>query len=112
MSLCRINLRDRVMTHAGIGNVDTRVYSSETPPRPFCINGTLGVAMRTVKVEDYPLPEGFTIVMFSDGISGRYSPDSLRGFLNLKPQLLAKQIMDNHARDNDDATIITGRSNL
>ena len=112
MSLCRINLRDRVMTHAGIGNVDTRVYSSETAPRPFCINGTLGVAMRTVKVEDHPLPEDFTIVMFSDGISGRFSPNGLRGFLNLKPQPLAKQIMDNHARDNDDATIIVGRSNL
>ena len=112
MSLCRINLRDRVMTHTGIGNVDTRVYSSETAPRPFCINGTLGVAMRTVKVEDYPFPEDFIIIMFSDGISGRFSPDSLPGFLNLKPQLLAKQIMDNHARNNDDATIIAGRLNL
>ncbi len=112
MSLCRINLRDRVMTHAGIGNVDTRVYSSETAPRPFCINGTLGVAMRTVKVEDYPLSEDFIVIMFSDGISGRFSSDGLRGFLNLKPQRLAKRIMDNHARDNDDATVIAGRLNL
>lgn len=111
MSLCRINIKDRIMTHAGIGNVDTRVYSSETAPRPFCINGTLGVAMRTVKVDEYPLPEHCVIIMFSDGISGRFSPDSLRGFLNLKPQSLARQIMDNHARDNDDATIIVGRLN-
>jgi len=110
MSLCRINFKDRVMTHAGIGNVNTRVYSSEKAPAPFCINGTLGVAMRTVKVDDYPLPEDSIIIMFSDGISGRFSPDALRGFLNLKPQRLAKQIMDNHARDNDDATIIVGRS--
>lgn len=109
MSLCRINLKDRVMTHAGIGNVDTRVYSSETAPRPFCINGTLGVAMRMVKVDDYLLPENSIIIMFSDGISGRFSPDNLRGFLNLKPQSLAKRIMDNHARENDDATIMVGR---
>lgn len=110
MSLCRINLKDRVMTHAGIGNVNTRVYSSEKTPASFSINGTLGVAMRTVKVDDYPLPENSTIIMFSDGISGRFSPDNLPGFLSLKPQRLAKRIMDNHAKDNDDATIIVGRS--
>jgi len=110
MSLCRINLKDRVMTHAGIGNVQTRVYSLEKTPAPFCINGTLGVAMRTVRVDDYPLPEDSIIIMFSDGILGRFTPDNLPGFLNLKPQRLAKQIMDNHARDNDDATVIVGRS--
>jgi len=110
MSLCRINLKDRVMTHAGIGNVNTRVYSSEAAPAPFCINGTLGVAMRTVKVDDYPLPENSTIIMFSDGVSGRFTPENLRGFWGLKPQGLAKQIMDNHAKDNDDVTIIVGRS--
>jgi len=110
MSLCRISLKERVMTHAGIGNVQTRVYSSEKAPAPFCINGTLGVAMRTVKVDDYPLPENSIISMFSDGISGHFSPDNLPGFLNLKPQRLAKQIIDNHGRDNDDATIIVGRS--
>ncbi len=110
MSLCRINLKNRVMTHAGIGNVNTRVYSSEKAPAPFCINGTLGVAMRTVKVDDYPLPENSTIIMFSDGISGRFSPNNLPGLLRLKPQSLGKRIMDNYARDNDDATIIVGRS--
>jgi len=110
MSLCRINLKDRVMTHAGIGNVNTRVYSSEKAPAPFCINGTLGVAMRTVKVDDYPLPENSTIIMFSDGISGRFTPDNPSGFLGLKPQRLARQILDNYARDNDDATVIVGRS--
>jgi len=110
MSLCRINLKDRVMTHSGIGNVNTRVYSSQAAPAPFCINGTLGVAMRMVKVDDYPLPEDSVIIMFSDGISGHFSPDSLRGSWGLKPQRLAKRIMDNYARDNDDATVIVGRS--
>lgn len=110
MSLCRVNLKAKVMTHAGIGNVQTRVYSSEvSPPAPFCINGTLGVVMRTVRVDDYPLPENCIIIMFSDGISGRFSPDSFPGLLSLKPQGLAKRIMDNHARDNDDATIMVGR---
>lgn len=109
MSLCRINLKDRVMTHAGIGNVQTRVYSSEKAPAPFCLNGTLGVVIRKVKVDDYPLPKEGIIVMFSDGVSGRFSPDSFPGFLSLKPQNLAKRIMDNYARDNDDATVIVTR---
>ena len=98
------------MTHAGIGNVQTRVYSSEAAPAPFCINGTLGVAVRTVKVDDYPLPGDSTIIMFSDGISGRFTLDNIHGFLSQKPQGLAKRIMDNHAKDHDDATVIVGRS--
>jgi anti-sigma regulatory factor (Ser/Thr protein kinase)/serine/threonine protein phosphatase PrpC len=110
MSLCCINLKDRVMTHTGIGNVQTRVYSSEATPAPFCINGTLGVAMPRVKVDDYPLPQNYLTIMFSDGISGRFSLDNFPGFLSLKAQRLAKQIMDNHSRDNDDATVIVSRS--
>jgi len=110
MSLCRVNVKDRIMTHTGIGNVQTRIYASEKVPGPFCINGTLGVAMRMVKVDDYPLPENSIIIMFSDGISGRFSPDNLPGFLTLKAQSLGKRIMDNYARDNDDVTIIVGRS--
>ncbi len=110
MSLCRINLKDRVMTHSGIGNVNTRVYSSEKSPAPFCINGTLGVALRTVKVDDYPLPEDSVIIMFSDGISSRFRPDNIHGFWGLKPQMLGKRIIDNHAKDNDDATVLVGRS--
>jgi len=112
MSLCRIDLKDRIMIHAGLGNVQTRVYSSEKTPAPFCINGTLGVAMQRVKVDDYPLPENYIIVMFSDGISGRFSTDNFPGFLNQKPQVLAKQIIENHARDNDDATVMVGRKSL
>jgi len=110
MGLCRISLKERVMTHAGIGNVNTRVYSLEKAPAPFCINGTLGVAMPRMKVDNYLLPENSVIIMFSDGISGRFSSDNFPSFLSLKPQRLAKRIMDNYARDNDDATIIVGRS--
>ena len=111
MSLCRISLKDKVMTHAGIGNVQTRVYSSGKTPAPFCINGTLGVAMRKIKMDDYSLPENCLIIMFSDGIQGRFSPDNFPGFLSLKPQNLAKRIIDNFARGNDDATIIVARLN-
>ena len=109
MSLCRINLKDRMMTHTGIGNVQTRVFSQEKTPAPFCINGTLGVAIRTVKVDNYPLPENSTIIMFSDGVSGRFSSNELSGLLSQEPQMLAKQIMDDYAKDNDDATVIVGR---
>jgi len=112
MSLCRINLKDRVMTHTGIGNVQTRVYSSEKAPAPFCLNGTLGVAMPKVRIDDYSLSKESIIVMFSDGVSGRFSPDRFPGFLSLRSQNLAKRIMDNYARDNDDATVIVARLSL
>jgi len=109
MNLCRINLNSRIMTHTSIGNVQTQIYSSEETPKPFCINGTVGVTMSRIKVDDYILPENNIIIMFSDGISGRFSTNNIPGLLNLKPQELAKKIIDNYAKDYDDATVIVGR---
>ena len=109
MSLVCLSLKDRLMSHAGIGNVQTRVYSKDSAPEPFCLNGTLGVAMPTVKVFDYPLPEDATVIMFSDGISGHFSRDELARFLSLRPQVLAKRLLGNYGKDTDDATIIVGK---
>jgi len=109
MSLGLVNLSNRVMTYAGLGNVLTAVYSSEVSPSPFNFNGTLGLAMQTIKVDDYPLPENCLIMMYSDGILRRFSPADLPDILNQKPQSVARQIIEQYSRDYDDATIIVAR---
>lgn len=109
MALCRINFKNMIMTHAGIGNVTTRVYASEPAPRPFFTNGTVGVALPDIRVEEYPFPAGSTLVMFTDGISGRFASDDFPDFFTINPQILTRRVLDKLGRDNDDATIIIGR---
>jgi len=107
MALCRVNFKERRFEHIGVGNVETRVYGTTQPIRPFFFNGTLGMTTENYRVIEYPYTEGMTIVMFSDGISGRF--DFSPQMLSKTPQEIAKFIFDNFARNTDDATVLVGR---
>jgi len=107
IAFCKIAYAEKIMQHVSVGNVETRVYGSSVLVRPFCFNGTLGAAIRNVKVTEYPYREGSTIVMFSDGISGRF--DLKSEMLGMSVQETASFILDNYKRSTDDATVLVGR---
>lgn len=107
IAVCRLDFTQRFLEHIGIGNVETRIYGGPEPSRPFCFNGTLGMAMERWRVIQYPYTEGSAIVMYSDGISGRFdlSPQECAK----TPQDIASLIFDEYIRDYDDATVLVGR---
>jgi anti-sigma regulatory factor (Ser/Thr protein kinase) len=107
VALCRIDFAESRLRHLSIGNVETRVYGTSVPVRPFCFNGTLGMSMERYQVRDYLWDEGATIMMFSDGISSRcdIGPDAI----TTSPQTIAEQVFKAFARDYDDATVLVGR---
>jgi anti-sigma regulatory factor (Ser/Thr protein kinase) len=107
MSVCHIDYPERIMRHVGIGNVETHIYCTERSIRPYCFNGTLGMRMEKFRVLEYPYEEGETIVMFSDGISGRFELGKEN--LCIPPQELASWILGNYSREYDDATVLVGR---
>jgi len=107
MALCRVDFKEKKLEHVAIGNVETRIYGTLDPIRPFFFNGTLGMVMENYRVIEYPYTEGMTIAMFSDGISGRF--DLSQQMLLKTPQEIAKFIFDNYARDTDDATVLVGK---
>jgi len=107
MALVRIDFTRKVLEHISIGNVETRIYGSRESIRPFCYNGTLGMRMETYKVTEYPYTPGSTIIMFSDGISGKF--DLSPGQLGQSPHEIAKFIFENFIRENDDAIVLVGK---
>jgi len=107
MALCKIDFKAKRLEHVSIGNVETRVYGTAEPVRPICYNGTLGMAMENYRVIDYPYVEGSTIVMFSDGISGRFDLDP--SMLRKTPQEISYYIFDVYKRNIDDATVLVGK---
>ncbi|UFS69755.1 SpoIIE family protein phosphatase [Geomonas sp. RF6] len=108
MSVCHVDYLQKRMRHVGIGNVETRIFCSDRNIRPFCFNGTLGMRMESFRVIDYPYHEGELIVMYSDGITGRFENDTGRICL-LSPQEIANWIFQNFIREHDDATILVGQ---
>lgn len=106
-AFCRIDFAASRLLHLGLGNVETRVCGTGSAVRPFCFNGTLGMAMESYQVRDYPWEEGATIVMFSDGMSlpWEFPVDHLA----VSPQVLAERLFSSYAGDGDDATVLVGR---
>lgn len=107
MALCRVDFGKKILEHISIGNVETRIYGTPEPLRPFCFNGTLGMAMENYRVIEYPYSEGLTILIFSDGISGKF--DLSPQLLSKSPQEISSFIFDHYASDYDDATVLVGR---
>jgi len=108
MSLCLVDYLRRRMWHVGVGNVETRVFCSTANIRPFCFNGTVGMRMERFRVIEYPYEQGETILMYSDGISGRFEYDTEKLCL-LSPQELSNWILRECTREYDDATILVGQ---
>lgn len=107
MTLCKVHYKKHILEHIGIGNVETRVFGTPQPIRPFCFNGTIGMAMESYRVTEFPYTEGSTIVLFSDGISDRF--DLSAQMLSKSPQEIASYIFSNFTRGYDDATVLVGR---
>ncbi len=94
--------------YAGVGNIVLRVLS-RTPIHPLSVAGTLGRrSARRLRCERYAVDEGDLLVMHSDGVSGRYELERLRG---TPPDRVARELLEVHGRPHDDATCLVVRWN-
>lgn len=107
MALCKVMFTEKKIEHISVGNIETRIFGIPDTGRPFCFNGTVGVIMENIMISEYPYSEGCTILMFTDGISGKFqiSQELLGGSL----QDIASYVFENFSRDYDDATVLVGR---
>ena len=109
MSVIVIDTVNRRLHHAGVGNIDVRVFNAPEPVRPVPANGTLGARLAKVRASTHPWTEGTTVVMTSDGVSQSWDIDSYPGLLSRDPQLLAGILMRDYERPADDATVLVVR---
>ncbi len=108
IALARVMRASLLLEHISIGNVETRVYNTPSPVRPYCFNGTLGMNMEaSARVSSYPLSRGAVVVMCSDGITSKF--DVPAGLSGESPQQITEHIFKNYIRGTDDATVLTGK---
>lgn len=103
----KIDFKESVFYHIGIGNVETRIYGGASLLRPSCTNGTLGMSIGGARVGEYPYFEGSCIIMFSDGISGKFDIDA--AVLRKTAQEISHFVFSKYAKDHDDATVLVVR---
>jgi len=104
-ALLRIDAAQRVVSFAGIGNIELRSVAAQVI-KPVCVPGILGRPLRKVLTFDYELSPGDLFVLFTDGISSRLQ---LAQFAGLEPQAMADAILEQHGKLHDDASCIVVR---
>lgn len=94
-------LRDGILEGCGVGNVELRVVGSALPV--VLSPGILGSTVRQFRVFGGPLGVRSRMVLFSDGISARFSLDALR---LVAREDACHQIITKHGHAHDDATVM------
>ncbi len=108
IAVLRLDSRARKVSFIGVGNIGVYVYSTDSI-KPISKNGILGYRLPPTLLQlDYSYNSGDTFVLYSDGISARFSTE---GKIDGKqpPQRLAETILHDYGKSNDDATVVVVR---
>ena len=104
ISIARLDAHRKLLSFAGIGNVEARLWQPDRTERLIAFRGIVGVAMRSVRVFTLPLEGAWKLVLHTDGISARFDDSAFVGSDNIDD--LAQGILDRWGRARDDATIV------
>ena len=106
--LCAINSAVGSIDYVGIGNTSIRRFgASET--RLVSYDGVLGQNMRTPLLQSLQLESGDMLVLYTDGVSDRFTTEEYRGLLHHEPEDAVRIILDRFGKDHDDSACIAIR---
>lgn len=110
MAVAAIDTVRGTLSFAGVGNIGATIYSPEGPGHLLSTDGIVGYQMRTVRQVERPWTAADTLVLSSDGLSGRWNFARYPGLLQRHPVLIASVLFRDFSRNNDDATVLVARS--
>lgn len=107
-ALCRLDIHTGNLNYVGIGNICAKILG----PRAFTFvprDGVIGYVTSTPREEHRNLHPGDTLVMTSDGIKEHFDPLDCIGLLNGTAESIAKGLLKQFGKKDDDASCITLR---
>lgn len=108
-----LNHQQRRWNICGVGNISTRLYKGMLHKNYMSYNGIIGMNVPGTMNDYVGEAEQFqTIVLCSDGIRSRWDLNKYPGILKYDPLLIASMIYKDHARRNDDMTVVVGKVNI
>ena len=106
--LCAIDAASGHMNYAGIGNTVMRRFG-KAETRLVSKDGVLGQNMRSPLHQTLQLDPGDLVVLYTDGVSDRFTSDDYPGVLHHAPQEVASNIVHRFGKNHDDAACIAVR---
>jgi anti-sigma regulatory factor (Ser/Thr protein kinase) len=94
---------------AGVGNVAAVVVDAPQARHLVSQNGIVGHTLRKVQSFRESAGAGALVVLHTDGLSARWNLGSHPGLAARHPSVVAGVLWRDHARSNDDATVVVAR---
>jgi len=109
VTVVRLSLEARRVSHVGVGNVEARVYPvgrARLLARPGIVG--MGPPPRP-RVNEIDWPADGTLIVYSDGLSAKWDLRETPPAAFESPAALGRHLMAGYARSNDDATVVVAR---
>jgi serine phosphatase RsbU (regulator of sigma subunit) len=108
VGLCAIDPIKGCVDYVSIGNTALRRFG-EVETRLISQDGVLGQNIRTPRTQSLELTPGDLIVLYTDGVSDRFTTDDYPGIRLHAPKEVASNIVQRFGKDHDDAACIAVR---
>lgn len=95
-----------VIRFAGLGNIAAMILAEGTRRGMISVPGIAGHQARTIRQFEYDAPPGAAIILHSDGVSGRWSPQALPGLSARDPLVVAAALLAEAGTRRDDAGVL------
>jgi len=108
VGLCAIDATVGSVDYVGIGNTGIRRFgASET--RLVSKDGIVGQNMRSPLLQSLKLEPGDVLVLYTDGVSDRFSASDYPSVLLHEPKEVVRVVLDRFGKDHDDSACIAIR---
>jgi anti-sigma regulatory factor (Ser/Thr protein kinase) len=105
-ALAVVQVTGRTVTFCGLGNVAAVILADGARKSMLSIPGIAGHQARTIRQFEYDAPPGAAIILHSDGLSSRWSPEDLPGLSGRDPLVAAAGLLAEAGTRRDDASVL------
>lgn len=104
-AMCHLNILTGELTYVGMGNITVRIFGVK-PTRLTPKDGIVGYRMTTPQMLNIKLHPEDIILMYSDGIKEHFDIVECAGLLKEDAQAIARGILKQFGKKNDDASCV------
>ena len=108
VGMCAVDSAAGSINYVGIGNTSIRRFG-ESETRLVSNDGVLGQNMRTPLLQSLKLASGDLLVLYTDGVSDRFTASDYPGVVRHAPDEVVCIILDRSGKDHDDSACIAIR---
>jgi anti-sigma regulatory factor (Ser/Thr protein kinase) len=105
-----VRVAGQVVRFAGLGNIAAMILSERTRQSMISVPGIAGHQARAIRQFEYAAPPGAAIILHSDGVSSRWSPEVLPGLTARDPLTIAAALLAEAGTHRDDAGVLVLKS--